>query len=183
VPLRSDSRSRTLCHRRIETFALIEGWRSRMADVLEVPAAIADRCATRAGWAGSPSTASCASRASAAWHRVAERNREGGDGVEGMVASREAPVRRLVPLLLVLLASAPVADAQELPVEVCGAGGCVTVSDPVLAGFLNSTGAPRAAPDAEPFYVVRRRRVQDVVAKSQRSARDDPGFGVPQGPP
>jgi hypothetical protein len=65
-------------------------------------------------------------------------------------------VRRLVPLIvIVLLASAAVARAKELPVEVCGAGGCVTVSDRGLAGFLHSTGASSVAPAPAPFYVVR----------------------------
>jgi hypothetical protein len=65
-------------------------------------------------------------------------------------------VRRTVPLIvIVLLASAAVAWAKELPVDVCGAGGCVTVTDRGLAGLLHSTGAPSAAPDPAPFYVVR----------------------------
>jgi hypothetical protein len=73
-----------------------------------------------------------------------------------VVVSIGGTVRRLVPLIvLVLLASTPVAKAKELPVEVCGAGGCVTVSDRGLAGFLHSTGAPGVAPDPAPFYVVR----------------------------
>lgn len=62
---------------------------------------------------------------------------------------------RLVALIaLVLLASAPVADAKQ-PAQVCGAGGCTTVTDPGLVGPLRSTFGPTSAPEPAPFYVMR----------------------------
>ena len=42
-----------------------------------------------------------------------------------------------------------------MPAEFCGAGGCVTVSDPGQVGALHSTGAPTVTPDPAPFYIVR----------------------------
>jgi hypothetical protein len=64
-------------------------------------------------------------------------------------------VRRLVPLIaLVLLAGAPAAEAKEIA-QVCGAGDCATVIDPGLVGPLRSTFGPAPAPKPAPFYVVR----------------------------
>jgi hypothetical protein len=78
---------------------------------------------------------------------------------------KEASMRRLVALVgLGLLAAATAAQAKELPAQVCGAGGCVTVSDPGQVGALHSTGAPMATPDPAPFYVVRFRSGVDSRA-------------------
>jgi hypothetical protein len=66
-----------------------------------------------------------------------------------------ADVRRLVALIaLILLAGAPVAEAKGTA-QVCGAGGCKTVTDPGLVGPLRSTFGPARAPRPAPFYVVR----------------------------
>ena len=73
-----------------------------------------------------------------------------------MIRAPQTFVRQLVPLTVaVFLFSAAVAGAKELPVEICGAAGCVTVSDRGSAGFLHSTGTSTAAPDPAPFFVVR----------------------------
>jgi hypothetical protein len=65
-------------------------------------------------------------------------------------------MRRVVPLIAVLLfSSPPAAQAKEETVKICGAAGCVRFSAPGLAGPLNSTGSAAAAPAPAPFYVVR----------------------------
>jgi hypothetical protein len=65
-------------------------------------------------------------------------------------------LRRLITLIaLVLLASAPAAQAKEQPAQICGAGGCTTVTDPGDVGYLHSTFGPTRAPKPAPFYVVR----------------------------
>lgn len=64
-------------------------------------------------------------------------------------------MRRLVTLIaLLLLAGAPAAEAKGTA-QVCGAGGCVTVTDPGVVGPLRSTFGPARAPKPAPFYVVR----------------------------
>jgi len=64
-------------------------------------------------------------------------------------------MRRLIALAtLVLLAGATAAEAKGTA-EVCGAGGCATVTDPGLVGPLRSTFGPAPAPTPAPFYVVR----------------------------
>lgn len=74
-------------------------------------------------------------------------------------------MKRLLPLIgLVLLATAPAAWAKEMPAEVCGADGCVTVSDPGDVGALHSTGAATVTPDPAPFYIVRFRARVDSGA-------------------
>jgi hypothetical protein len=74
-------------------------------------------------------------------------------------------MRRLITVAaLGVLATATVAQAKEMPAEVCGAGGCVTVSNPGQVGALHSTGAPTAAPEPAPFFVVRFRSGVDARA-------------------
>ena len=64
-------------------------------------------------------------------------------------------MRRLLPLIaLVLLAGPPAAEAKGTA-QVCGAGGCTTVTDPGLVGPLRSTFGPAPAPEPAPFFVVR----------------------------
>ncbi len=64
-------------------------------------------------------------------------------------------MRRLVTLIaLVLCAGAPAAEAKGTA-QVCGAGGCATVTDPGLVGPLRSTFGAAPAPKPAAFYVVR----------------------------
>ena len=64
-------------------------------------------------------------------------------------------LRQLVPIVgLVLLAAAPAAEAKG-KAQVCGAGGCATVTDPGAVGPLRSTFGSAPAPAPAPFYVVR----------------------------
>jgi hypothetical protein len=79
-----------------------------------------------------------------------------------VMLQREAIATRLVQLIVVviLLATAPAAGAKELTAQVCGAGGCVTVSDRGQSGALHSTGVRAGPPDPAPFYVVRFRETE-----------------------
>ena len=82
-------------------------------------------------------------------------NRGAGFGVKP-VATHDAIMKRLAPLIILfLLAGSPVARAKEMAAEICGSGGCVSVSDPGDVGPLHSTGGPSASPHPAPFYVVR----------------------------
>ena len=62
----------------------------------------------------------------------------------------------LLPLLaiLVVLSAAPAAEAKG-KAQVCGAGDCVTVTDPGTVGPLRSTFGSAPEPAPAPFYVVR----------------------------
>ena len=60
-----------------------------------------------------------------------------------------------MPIVVVgLLAAVPAAEAKG-KAQVCGAGGCVTVTDPGVVGPLRSTFSTAPAPAPAPFYVVR----------------------------
>ena len=61
------------------------------------------------------------------------------------------PARRLIPLLVVLVALvvAPAAAAKEITsVKACGDGGCVTTKDPAILQGLMNGGPPTVPPDA-----------------------------------
>ena len=91
-------------------------------------------------------------------------------------------VKRLVAMLgLVLLVATPAAEAKGTA-EVCGASGCMAVTDPGLVGPLRSTFGPAPEPAPAPFYVVRfcspegcrgRAEWSYVYAPSPRAMRAD----------
>lgn len=63
--------------------------------------------------------------------------------------------RRIPVLILVLLATAPSAEAKETAVQVCGVAACNESFDPGVVGPLRSTFGRAPAPKPAPFYVVR----------------------------
>ena len=64
-------------------------------------------------------------------------------------------MRRLVRLIVLMALVAPSVAEAKATAEVCGAGGCRTVSEPGLVGSLRSTFGPAREPRPAPFYVVR----------------------------